>query len=379
MSEPEPSASQGRVLSWLRDAAIMWSITCLLLGGLLVGLHLVLKARHSGERVFDHYSKLTEFQKAAYAGWKPEELNSMLTATWTPGWIYEPWLGFREKPRESPYVNVSQNGVRKVPGGSASLGEDSAGAVFVFGGSTMFGYGVEDGATVASHLQAQLPGRRVFNLGRAFYYSAQENLFFDALAAAGHKPALAIFVDGLNERCDIDWYQREMGVLFARAQGAYEWRWPEAFYPVTYVLAKLAGRPAPADGTPNALDLHRVECVRYGKSAPLRAVVAENLARRELLCAHHRVTCVTFVQPIAGLHGKHPDFVQHPEAARAALRRKFEHLRETFASAGLVDATTALDGLAAPAYVDGLHYSSEGSRALAARIAAELKARGLPR
>lgn len=361
----------------LSDTAIIWGVTCLLIVAAIVGAHVALSARYGGVRVFDHYSRLTGFQKAAYAGWKPAELNDMLSWTWSPGWIYEPWVGFREKPRGSGYVNVSADGVRLTTAGARDLSGFSPESLFVFGGSTMFGYGVADHETVASHLQALVgPRRRVFNLGRAFYYTAQENMLFESLLRAGYAPSTAVFVDGLNERCDIDVYQRELGVLFARAQGDYDWRLADAIFPLVFAARKVARLLGVQEPAGFGADLHRLDCVRHGRHSPLKDVVRENLLRRERLCAEYRVQCVSFLQPIAGLHGSHPDLAQHPEAARKALRGKFDHLADTFRAQGLVDASGALDSLAGPAYVDGLHYSSAAGREIATRIAAELDRRG---
>jgi hypothetical protein len=76
--------------------------------------------------------------------------------------------------------------------------------VFVFGGSTTFGYGVGDDHTVPSHLQPLLPetgGRpaRVYNFGHSGFYSTQERILFERLVVAGHVPDVAIFIDGLND------------------------------------------------------------------------------------------------------------------------------------------------------------------------------------
>ena len=51
--------------------------------------------------------------------------------------------------------------------------------MFVFGGSTTFGYGVPDEQTIASHLQEVLSHQtarevRVYNFGRGMYRSSQE-------------------------------------------------------------------------------------------------------------------------------------------------------------------------------------------------------------
>jgi hypothetical protein len=362
-----------RIAGFASDAAIVWGVACLLLVLVVGGAHLALRARYGSIRVFDHYKGLSEVQKAVYgSSWTPADLNDMLTWTWSPGWIYEPWVGFREKPRASRFVNVSADGVRATKGGAADLSAVGPESVFVFGGSTMFGYGVADAETVSSHLQSILgAGARVHNLGRAYYYSRQENVLFESLVHAGLRPKIAVFVDGLNERCDLDAYQKELGALFARAQGEYEWRASDAAYPLLFIagkLGKLAGRGEPAAP---AFDLHRLDCERHGRHAPLAQVLGENLARREQLCAEAGIRCVTVLQPIPGVHGEHPDRSQHSDAARATLQRKFAHMLPAFRAHPMVDATGALDGLG-PAYVDGLHYSSAASRALAARIAESL-------
>jgi hypothetical protein len=184
---------------------------------------------------------------------------------------------------------------------------------------------------------------------------------------------VAVFVDGLNERCDVDAYQRELAALFARAQGSYEWHVADAAYPLIFgtgKLAKLAGHGTPV--TP-AFDLHRLECERHGRRAPLAEVLKQNLARREQLCAEAGLRCITVLQPIPGVHGEHPDRSQHSEEARATLRRKFDHVLPVFRAHQAFDATGALDGLG-PAYVDGLHYSDAASRALAQRISEALGA-----
>lgn len=76
--------------------------------------------------------------------------------------------------------------------------------MFVFGGSTVFNYGVGDNETIASHLQRflseqRLGSVRVYNFGRGHYYSTQERILFERLLTENAVPDLAIFIDGLNE------------------------------------------------------------------------------------------------------------------------------------------------------------------------------------
>ncbi|MBC3538181.1 SGNH/GDSL hydrolase family protein [Rufibacter sp. H-1] len=90
------------------------------------------------------------------------------------GWEQGPW------PLDSQFVNV-----------------------FVFGGSTTFGYGVADSETLPSHLQRAFqkidPKIRCYNFGRGFYYSVQERALFEKLLLEGARPDVVVFVDGLNE------------------------------------------------------------------------------------------------------------------------------------------------------------------------------------
>src|SRR6185369_12207002 len=94
--------------------------------------------------------------------------------------------------------------------------------VFVFGGSTTFGYGVADGDTIASQLQPLLArhGRdvAVYNFGRGYYYSTQERILYEQLLAGGFVPALAVFIDGLNDFC----YDHDDSAVSARLAAALE-------------------------------------------------------------------------------------------------------------------------------------------------------------
>ena len=76
--------------------------------------------------------------------------------------------------------------------------------IFLFGGSTTFGYGVSDNQTIASYLQEYLTKNTdsnicVYNFGRGYYYLTQERILYEQLLTSGFVPDLAIFIDGLND------------------------------------------------------------------------------------------------------------------------------------------------------------------------------------
>jgi lysophospholipase L1-like esterase len=75
--------------------------------------------------------------------------------------------------------------------------------VFTFGGSTMWGAGVGDDATIASHLSQELAKQglpcSVRNFGVEAFVSTQELILLMRLLARGERPDVVVFYDGINE------------------------------------------------------------------------------------------------------------------------------------------------------------------------------------
>jgi hypothetical protein len=70
--------------------------------------------------------------------------------------------------------------------------------VYFFGGSTMWGDGVPDGATVPSHFAART-GFHSENFGEPGYTAHQSLSLLIQVLQAGHRPDLVVFYDGVNE------------------------------------------------------------------------------------------------------------------------------------------------------------------------------------
>jgi hypothetical protein len=118
---------------------------------------------------------------------------------------YEPFVEFRERPRSGKYVNVDSAGFRASSAQSKWPPDPARPVIFVFGGSTTFGYGAVDDDTVVSALSTilrrnpHLREAQLYNFGRGFYWSTQEHILFSTMMLSGPKPNMAIFIDGLNE------------------------------------------------------------------------------------------------------------------------------------------------------------------------------------
>lgn len=146
-------------------------------------------------------------QKAlqAHPGWTKQDVQEY--------WLYEqqirheyaPYVGFRPRPLRSRFINVTEHGYRVVEGQCPWPLQQEALNIFVFGGSTTFGFGLEDSESIPSHLQAILSKSEslgkvcVYNFGRPNYFSVHERILFEDLLVAGHLPQVAVFIDGLND------------------------------------------------------------------------------------------------------------------------------------------------------------------------------------
>jgi hypothetical protein len=340
-------------------------------------LHLYFHARYNptSSQSADFYSLLSEPQRTAYRGMSIDAINDMLFWTWIPGFQYESTTGFRETPRTSRYVNVSESSIRLTTGAESDPHKLTVeNTVFFFGGSTTFGYGVADVSTIASHLQRLLPGLNVVNMGRGYYYSAQEDELLMKLIQSGVRVRTAVFLDGLNERCDTGVYQAQMGKLFKAAQTRYHWDWQnEVAYPAIRFAGTIANKLGLMHISTSAESMHDLLLIQcrsaYGASVPLRQVVLANMRVRTALCRAFAMTCLSFVQPFAGVHGQHLDHRSLNDEERTLVRERYYELKDAFVEAQMIDVTDALDDLHEHAYVDDVHYSDAASELIASKMA----------
>lgn len=147
---------------------------------------------------FEHAFRL------AYPELNEEDLRSLQeesTHSFQPSIFAQP----REEPFRGKFVHISSDGYRHGISRLPWPPRDDDFVVFLYGGSTAFGYGVADKDTIASALEVRLSSVigsrvvRVYNFARGGYYSTQERVQFDHMLTLGPRPDLAIFIDGLNE------------------------------------------------------------------------------------------------------------------------------------------------------------------------------------
>jgi hypothetical protein len=352
----------------LRSAYTIVANTAILLVVVDVGAYL---AMTTYDRVVAPMRRpdLSEAARRNYAHMRPAEVAELLRAFGAQRFRYAPVMGFLEDETTSRFLNIDEHGIRQNQGSRRPI-TTLQDAVWLLGGSTTFGEGVADHETIPAQLE-QLLGKRVVNLGVRNYSAAKENLLLNHYLRIGYRPTRAIFLDGINETCQRDFYEEEMDILVAKAQKGSTL---DVGQPVTYAYARVRRKLKRMVGQPvDDSDRETLTCESDGKRNPLRTIHERTLAERAALCRLYGIECQTVVQPFAGMHGQRNGFdTTFFEGIGRELRARFEHLEPSWRASGAIFVTDALDRLDRHAFVDDVHYSAEASRLIAEAIAGRL-------
>ena len=160
-----------------------------------------------------------------YPGMSAAEVSRMLQENWAIAYQYVPYREFQPKATEGKYTTNSAAGFRFCKDQGPWPPSPECYNVFLFGGSTAYNVGVPQDDTIASHLQDLLKERtgkpvHVYNFGCPLFFSSSESVLFERLLVEGHRPNLAIFLDGLNEYFhvkDEPGFSEQIGTLFANS------------------------------------------------------------------------------------------------------------------------------------------------------------------
>ena len=333
-----------------------------------------------------------------YPGLSRAEIQTLLNETYSPAraFIYEPFTEFREGPYAGRYVNVDANGFRLSKGqGPWPPDGEKYFNVFLFGGSTTFGFGVSDDQTVASHLQRLLSGlglpkeARVYNFGRGSYYSTQERILFEKMVAAGFRPDVAIFIDGLNDSHHYD----DRPSSATRIESALEGKSNAS----TSILEKLpmvrvarsALRRLGVSSGENSINEWE-ETARDKDACGNRAVLlnivqryAANKRITETVAASYGVRTLFVWQPVAvyKYDQSYNLFAGDPHPRRACVEGTYplmsDFLRQHPPGDDFLWSADVQENVAEPLYVDSLHYSGKMSELFAQQIVNALDEKSL--
>lgn len=113
-------------------------------------------------------------------------------------WDYMPHRLWQTRPYTGATININANGNRLT---HASDCRGDTYRIYIFGGSTIWGYGVPDWNTIPTGMQIALidEGVCVVNFGELGYTSTQNLIRLSQLIARGDIPDMVIFYDGAND------------------------------------------------------------------------------------------------------------------------------------------------------------------------------------
>jgi len=115
--------------------------------------------------------------------------------------LYTPFIEFRESKRNEKFVSVSKYGNR-CNKNDINICEGPKGGkneIWIFGGSSTFGYGLKNDETIAAALNNILFDKKIINFGQAYFNSTQNRIFFQNLLSYFPEPESVIFFEGFND------------------------------------------------------------------------------------------------------------------------------------------------------------------------------------
>lgn len=149
--------------------------------------------------------KIINVLKPLYPGLAQNQIRELWKETTDWPFIYHPYTQHRLKPGKGNFIHIDEAGFRYIRDQAPWPPPEHDFNIFIFGGSTTFGWGVPDEETIASHLQdlfrskQKNRGVNVYNFGQGAFFSTQERILFEELLTEGRHPDVAIFIDGINE------------------------------------------------------------------------------------------------------------------------------------------------------------------------------------
>jgi hypothetical protein len=327
------------------------------------------------------YREFNESLTTVHPGLTRDQISKLISETRHLAQEYEVYTQFKEIPCEGKYVNVDSRGFRPIVGQKPWPPRKGDYVVFVFGGSTTFGYGVEDNLTIASHIQKLLNtnygiSASVYNFGRGSYFSAQERVLFEKLLFEGFVPHMAIFIDGLNDLTYFDGlpaHTRDLKKLMDEGDVPLTQRVIREL-PVTRALKALLSRGG------NQIDQSKAfEKAPPDQQAKLVHSVLDrykvNKRMIEAMCKEFDVIPVFVWQPVPvyKYDAKYNIFGGYNyEIPLPALQPGYNLMAKTAESQVLgrnfIWAADVQENLQKPLYVDAVHYSGEMSEILAKYI-----------
>lgn len=307
-----------------------------------------------------HYGK--ETIKKTYPDMTEKEMMDMLQETWYgPGSEYEQLTQFKRKPQQGQYMNIDKQGFRYVENQCQyPISKDNFN-IFVFGGSTTFGYGVADKDTIPSRIQAKIEGSCAYNFGRGSYTNIQDMILFETLVLKEQIPDVVIFINLLN-----DYFYSELKYT-SKLKDYFEGDNKLAYSLSSFPIMRLVNYG------------YREEVVIRSEEE-LREITLRYLSNKRMIEAisrEYNITPYFVVQPIPNYKynlSNHIVFQAHPDVLDIQITSKMGYeILEEYRTDDFIWLADMQEGRNENLYVDSVHYTAKFSDEIAEEIVNRIK------
>lgn len=194
------AASRGMEIIMAKKILKLIMINIIVLLGLLMFLNFSVIVLYQGYQVYKNaFSSNNNYNPVALPNYETidwahkhfQELDALKSE-------YRSYIGWRMLAYQGETININKQGIRITP--QSELASQESPLVVFLGGSTMWGYGVDDKNTIPALFSEISDGRfRTFNLSAFGYRAFQGYIFLTMQINEGLKPYIIISYDGVNE------------------------------------------------------------------------------------------------------------------------------------------------------------------------------------
>ena len=275
---------------------------------------------------------------------------------------FVPFIGHSETDRVGEFVNFSEENGRFV-----NRPNDCVRNVYLYGGSTTFGYNVTDKQTIGFYLQ-NLFGENacIYNHGRAYYYSKQENNLFINHLENKKKIDDAVFLDGINERCGGYEYMNQINNSFNLLVERPFLMWKISLKNLinTLPIIQLINSLTSSDRWIQDDDNNILNIKSCDTNMDLGYLYESRVSSRTAICNNQGIECFSFLQPMVGTSGIQIEALLSNDKDRF-FKKKYETLQK---ASGIIDLKYVLENDVELSYIDGVHYSPKSNEIIANEI-----------
>ncbi len=284
----------------------------------------------------------------------------------------------RREPLASETINIGDDGLRVTPGRPANPMR----VLSFFGGSTMWGTGVDDAHTIPALVQRRFPDAEVVNYGQSAFVSAQNVAALLKRISLGAPVGTVVFYDGINDvlhlcqpRIPLDGHaftyflERAVRLYGDRELGLSERAWTATLGNLVAVARRVAGAEVR-----QTADLNEIGGSRCSDPAAVDAIA--DILWRNWLSAKTLVEAnggrfIAVLQPVSMVGRPRREYLAAQPVWDPRYQEAYQRIRSHIKAEGqgwAYDFSAAFDGNDA-LYIDLFHVSARGNEIIAQRMA----------